>query len=67
MIQVRDETGARIIFPAEGDADKETIVLIGKKEDAEKAQKILQDKIKSMVWSGRIMSWTLVANSTILQ
>nr|CAB3252263.1 vigilin [Phallusia mammillata] len=45
---VRDETGARIIFPAANDTDKETIVIIGRKEEAQKAEKILLDRIKSL-------------------
>lgn len=46
---MRDDTGARIVFPGPGDSDKETIVLIGKKEDTEKAATILKEMIESMV------------------
>ncbi|XP_076803941.1 vigilin-like isoform X2 [Clavelina lepadiformis] len=46
--KVRDETGARIIFPAANDNDKEAIVLIGRKEEVEQAQKILTERIKKM-------------------
>uniref|UniRef100_H2ZHB2 K Homology domain-containing protein n=1 Tax=Ciona savignyi TaxID=51511 RepID=H2ZHB2_CIOSA len=47
--KVRDETGARIIFPASNDTDKETITVMGKQADVETACRILEEKIKSMV------------------
>lgn len=46
--KVRENTGARIVFPGPSDSDKETIVLIGKKEDVEKAEKMLKERIESM-------------------
>uniref|UniRef100_H2ZHB1 K Homology domain-containing protein n=1 Tax=Ciona savignyi TaxID=51511 RepID=H2ZHB1_CIOSA len=46
--KVRDETGARIIFPASNDTDKETITVMGKQADVETACRILEEKIKSM-------------------
>lgn len=47
--QVRDKTGARIIFPNESDEDRDTIVIIGRKEEVEAAKKELNDLIKDLV------------------
>nr|XP_026691860.1 vigilin isoform X2 [Ciona intestinalis] len=46
--KVRDETGARIMFPASNDTDKETITVMGKQADVDTACKILEERIKSM-------------------
>jgi len=43
--KIRDETGARIIFPGAQDADRESIVIIGTKEAVAKAQKDLEARI----------------------
>jgi len=53
---VRDDTGARIVFPGPSDSDKEAIVLIGKKEDVQKAKEILNERIESMVRSSMLLS-----------
>lgn len=47
--QVRDKTGARIIFPNENDEDRDTIMIIGRKEQVEAAKKELNDIIKDLV------------------
>ena len=46
--KIRDETGARIIFPGSSDADKETITIIGTKEACDSAKKIMEAKIKEL-------------------
>jgi len=46
--KVRDETGARIVFPGSTDTDKTLIVIMGKQEDVEKAKVMLQEQIKSL-------------------
>jgi len=46
--KIRDETGARIIFPGSNDEDKETITIIGTKEACESAKKIMEAKIKEL-------------------
>jgi len=46
--KIRDETGARIIFPGSGDADKETITIIGTKQACDSAKKIMESKIKEL-------------------
>ena len=43
--RVRESTGARVIFPTEKDEDRDTIVIIGKKEDALKAKVELETMI----------------------
>lgn len=49
FIQIREGTNTRIIFPNEGDDDKEVITIIGKKEDAEKAKEELETIIQQIV------------------
>lgn len=49
FIQIRDGTNTRIIFPNEGDDDKEVITIIGRKEDAEKAKEELETIIQQIV------------------
>ena len=46
---VREETGARIIFPTEKDTDKETITILGTKEAVAQAKKELEIRIKALV------------------
>ena len=43
--KIRDDTGARIIFPSINDTDKETIVIIGTQVACDKAKKIMEAKI----------------------
>merc|ERR1740122_291309 len=43
--KIRDDTGARIIFPGNNDTDKETIVIIGTQVACDKAKKIMEAKI----------------------
>ena len=45
-------TGACIIIPNENDEDNETITIIGKKEDAEKAKAELEAIIEQIVSTG---------------
>jgi predicted PilT family ATPase len=46
--EVRDHTGARIIFPTSGDQDQETITILGKKESVEQAKAELEQRIKDL-------------------
>merc|ERR1712227_1197979 len=46
--KIRDDTGARIIFPDPNDTDKETIVVIGTKEAVDSAKKTMEAKIKEL-------------------
>uniref|UniRef100_A0A1W7R994 Vigilin n=1 Tax=Hadrurus spadix TaxID=141984 RepID=A0A1W7R994_9SCOR len=46
--KIRDRTKARIIFPSEKDDDRESIVIIGKKEEVIQAKKELQEMIKEL-------------------
>ncbi|XP_072387521.1 vigilin [Diabrotica undecimpunctata] len=46
--KIRDSTGARIIFPADDDEDREVIAIIGKKEAVEEAKAALESKIKDI-------------------
>lgn len=48
ILQIRDSTGARIVFPSEKDEDKETIIIIGRKEQIEKAKLELEKTIKEI-------------------
>ncbi|GFU19163.1 vigilin [Trichonephila clavipes] len=43
--KVREKTGARIVFPNENDDDKNTITIIGRKEEVEAAKKELENLI----------------------
>merc|ERR1711884_338663 len=43
--KIRDDTGARIIFPGSGDADRESITIIGNKEAVAKAKADLEARI----------------------
>ncbi|KAL8583524.1 hypothetical protein ACOMHN_054840 [Nucella lapillus] len=46
--KVRENTGARIIFPSSGDTDQETITLMGKEEEVKKAKLELENSIKEL-------------------
>jgi hypothetical protein len=46
---VRDNTGARIIFPTKDDEDQELIHIIGKKEAVQAAKEELEKAIKQLV------------------
>jgi len=43
--KMNEETGARIMFPGDRDEDKETITIMGKKEEVEKAKQRLEAAI----------------------
>ena len=47
--KVRDETGARVVFPTDKDTDKELIVIIGRKDAVAKAKEQLEKMIKELV------------------
>lgn len=47
--KVRDNTGARIIFPAAEDKDQELITIIGKEDAVREAQKELEALIQNLV------------------
>lgn len=47
--KVRDNTGARIIFPTADDKDQELITVVGTEEAVREAEKELQSLIKSLV------------------
>ncbi|XP_059138756.1 vigilin-like [Physella acuta] len=46
--KVRENTGVRIIFPAQSDPDQETITIIGKEEGVKQAKSELEGLIKSL-------------------
>lgn len=46
--KIRNETGARIIFPGAEDADRESILIIGTKESVAKAKEDLELRIKEL-------------------
>ena len=46
--KIRDETGARIIFPGSDDKDRESITIIGTKDAVAKAKAELQSRIKDL-------------------
>lgn len=46
--KVRENTGARIVFPTQSDEDKELITIIGKKEGVEAAKQELMKSIKDL-------------------
>ena len=52
--RVRDQFGARIIFPQKsGEDDSEMVMIIGRKEKVEAAKAHLQKLIKDLVWFGK--------------
>lgn len=46
--KIRENTGARIVFPGDEDADRSLITIIGKKESVQKARTELELKIKEL-------------------
>lgn len=48
-MQVRESTGARIIFPASGDTDQELITIMGKEDSVKRAKQELETLIKNLV------------------
>lgn len=50
MLQIRESTGTRIIFPSDKDDDKELIMIQGKKEGVEQAKAELLAAIAKMVF-----------------
>merc|ERR1711892_1592722 len=46
--KIRDETGARIIFPGANDADRESITIVGTKEAVEAAKVIVEARVKEL-------------------
>ena len=49
FLQVRERTGARVIFPSHDDDNQELITIIGKKEAVDQAKAELEGRIKSLV------------------
>ena len=49
FLQVRERTGARVIFPSHDDDNQEIITIIGKKEAVDQAKAELEERIKSLV------------------
>ena len=47
--EIREQTGARIIFPTTSDPDQELITIVGKKDAVEKARKDLETRIADLV------------------
>ena len=47
--KVRENTGARIIFPAAGDQDQELITIMGKEAEVKQAKAELEKSIKDLV------------------
>lgn len=48
IAKLRDTLNVRIMFPKDGDAEKETIHLLGKKDDVPKAKAALEEAIKQL-------------------
>ena len=48
LVQIREETNTRIEMPAES-TDSDTIVIVGRRENVEKARKMIIDIEKQMV------------------
>ncbi|CAG2229559.1 Vigilin [Mytilus edulis] len=46
--QVRERTGARVIFPSQDDDNQELITIIGKQESVDQAKAELEERIKSL-------------------
>merc|ERR1712088_1254370 len=46
--KIRDETGARIIFPGADDADRESITIVGTKEAVAAAKTIVEARVKEL-------------------
>lgn len=45
----RDRTNTRVLFPGVNDADRELILIVGKKENVDIAVKELKERIESLV------------------
>ena len=64
--KVRENTGARVIFPTSSDADRELITIMGKKESAEQAKAHIEELIKDLVcifkcsWKALTLNWNLL-------
>lgn len=59
--KVREKTGARVVFPVSGDADQESIMIMGKKEEVEGAKAELESLIQnlvSLVWSAQLSTFS---------
>lgn len=54
--KVRDNTGARIIFPTSEDKDQELITIMGTEEAVKEAQKELEALIKNLVRTATLLS-----------
>ena len=46
--QIRESTGARIMFPAAGDEKQDLITIVGKQDAVEKAKQMLQQKVTEL-------------------
>jgi len=46
--KIRDDTGARIIFPSSGDSDRESITIVGTKEAVDAAKAVMVERIKEL-------------------
>jgi len=46
--KIRNDTGARIIFPGANDEDRESIMIIGTVESVAKAKEVLEERIKEL-------------------
>lgn len=55
--KVREDTGARIVFPTSKDEDKELITIIGKKESVEAAKEHLLKSIKDLVSLSSVLKY----------
>lgn len=49
IIKLRETTGARVIFPAEEDADQSTITIAGRQEGVQKAKAELEKLVANLV------------------
>ncbi len=49
IMEVRNKTGARIMFPSTQDSDQELITIVGKEEAVERARQDLLAKIRDLV------------------
>lgn len=55
--QVREETGARIMFPQQNDREKDSITLMGKEEEVKAAEAKLLAMIKDLVSLALLQSY----------
>ena len=47
--RVREQTGARVVFPTANDTEQETIVIMGRKDEVQKAKVELEKLIANLV------------------